>query len=292
MKTKNRPFYKQGIFWKLCAAAVVLAAVGCLIIWNTDQRQTEARTETKTKTQTTASSSLLSREREQALEGLAKNPFTAQDFTYQGYYLSCRSQPYMLGIDVSEWQGEIDWDIVQAAGMEFAMLRLGFRGTTQGALTEDSCAYANYTAAKEAGMKVGGYFFSQAVSEQEAVEEAEFVLSMIEGWELDMPIVFDWEYGGADSRTANVDARTLTDCAKAFCRTIEEAGFRAMIYFNESQSYQKLYLEELTDYEFWLAKYQDTLEYPYRVDMWQYTDSARVPGINTNVDVDLYFIYE
>ena len=221
-----------------------------------------------------------------------ENPLQPEDFAYEGDYLTCLNMPARLGVDVSFWQGNIDWTEVASAGMEFAMIRLGYRGTTKGGLGADDYAKINYENATAAGLQVGGYFFSQAVTPAEAVEEAEFVLDMIRGWNVTMPIVYDWEYGGADSRTANLDARTLTDCTLAFCRTIEQAGYEAMIYFNEDQSHKDMYLGELTEYPFWLAQYGEMLDYPYRVDMWQYTCEGSVPGIDGNVDINLLFEYE
>lgn len=220
------------------------------------------------------------------------NPLQPEDFAYDGAYLTCLNMPARLGVDVSSWQGKIDWDQVASAGMEFAMIRLGYRGTTKGGLGTDDYAESNYANATAAGLQVGGYFFSQAITPEEAVEEAEFVLEMIRDWNVTMPIVYDWEYGGADSRTANLDARTLTDCTLAFCRTVENAGYEAMIYFNEDQSHKDMYLGELTDYRFWLAQYGEMLDYPYQVDMWQYTCEGSVPGIDGNVDVNLLFEYE
>lgn len=220
------------------------------------------------------------------------NPLSPRDFIYQGEYLTCLGTETYLGIDVSVWQEQIDWPQVKDAGIRFAMIRLGYRGTKTGELQQDTYAQANYQGAKDAGILTGAYFFSQAVSVEEAVEEAEFVLEMIGQWALDMPIVYDWEHTGSDTRTANVDRRTLTDCTIAFCRTVEEAGYEAMVYFNEYQSYNSLYLEELAEYPFWLAQYGRMLDYEYRVNMWQYTDRGTVPGIKGNVDLNLLFVYE
>ena len=172
------------------------------------------------------------------------------------------------------------------------MIRLGYRGTTEGKIGEDSRAQENLKEATQAGLQVGGYFFSQAVTPEEAVEEANFVLNMLREYNISMPVVYDWEYGGDDSRTANIDARTLTDCTIAFCDAIEAAGYEAMIYFNENQSHKDMYLGELTDYKFWLAQYGEMLNYPYQVDMWQYTCEGSVPGIDGNVDINLLFSYE
>ena len=106
-----------------------------------------------------------------------------------------------------------------------------------------------------------------------------------------MPLVYDGEFIKEGYRTDIVDARMLTDFTLAFCRTVEEAGYDAMVYFNPEQSRKKMYLQELTDYGFWLAIYTDQMDYPYKVDMWQYTCTGSVPGINGNVDINLYFPY-
>ena len=139
---------------------------------------------------------------------------------------------------------------------------------------------------------MGVYFFSQAITVAEAEEEADFVLKRIADYELTMPVVYDWEYISAEARTAKMDRRTLTDCYLAFCGKIQEAGYTPMAYFNTYQSRSLMNLTELEDYPFWLALYSDRMTYPYRIEMWQYTDSGRVPGIQGNVDINLYFVDE
>lgn len=222
----------------------------------------------------------------------SENVFTPLDFGYRDGYLTCLTAPSILGIDVSTHQKQIDWEQVRAAGIEFVMIRIGYRGSEQGLLFEDEWAQRNYAGAKAAGLKVGGYFFSQSISVEEAVEEANYVMGIISQWELDMPLVYDWEYISAESRTGNMDARLLTDCTKAFCNTVEAAGYDAMIYFNPDQSRKQMFLEELTGYGFWLAMYSDHMTYEYKVDMWQYTCEGTVPGIDGNVDINLFFPYE
>ena len=216
---------------------------------------------------------------------LPENPYTEEDFDYEGRFLTCTAGPCLLGVDVSSWQYDITWPLVKAAGIDFAMIRLAWRGSTEGGMDEDSYARINYQGAKDAGLKVGGYFFSQATTPEEAVEEAEFILKMAEVMEFDMPIVFDWEQTGG--RTANMDPRTLTDCAKAFCQTIEEGGLEAMVYFNVYFACYEMYLEELTDYQFWLAMYNSKMDFPYQIDMWQHTDHGSVPGIEGPVDLNI-----
>jgi GH25 family lysozyme M1 (1,4-beta-N-acetylmuramidase) len=220
-----------------------------------------------------------------------ENVFTPMDFGYEGDYLTCLTDESQLGIDVSKFQGEIDWEKVKEAGVEFAMIRVGFRGYGQsGKLVEDVNAKKNYENATKAGIKVGVYFFAQAITVEEAKEEAEYVLGLIDGWQLDMPIAYDWECLAADYRTAGADPQTVTDCAKAFCQTIEEGGLEAMVYFNVQYACHGMYLEELTDYQFWLAMYNSRMDFPYRIDMWQHTDHGSVPGIEGPVDLNIYFL--
>lgn len=216
------------------------------------------------------------------------NPYGPTDFQYAGRYLTCLAGESVLGIDVSAHQQTVDWQAVAQAGIRFVMIRVGYRGYESGALEEDPYAQANYLGAKQAGLQVGAYFFSQATSEHEAREEAAFLLHAIEGWELDMPVVYDWEYISDEARTGGLDARTVTDCTRAFCQAVEAAGYAPMIYFNRHQAMEFLYLEELVDYPFWLALYSDRMTYPYKVEMWQYTETGRVPGVEGNVDINLW----
>ena len=217
------------------------------------------------------------------------NPLGPEDFAWVDGRMTCLTAEAVTGIDVSSWQKEVDWQQVKDSGVEFVMIRFARRGTTEGGLYPDDYAMSHYEGAKAAGLKIGGYLFSQAVNVEEAREEAAYLLEIVSGLELEMPLVFDWELAQGENRTDNVDARTVTDCAIAFCEQIKAAGYRPMVYFNESISRNRMYLEELTDYEFWLAKYSDTMNFPYKVEMWQYTDGGSIPGIPKGVDVNLYF---
>ena len=254
----------------------------------------QAETEAPTVTEATQSAEPTQPETEpesgRPVLNLEKNPYTVEDFDFRGRYLECAAGPSKIGVDVSAWQKEVNWPLVKAAGMEFAMLRLAMRGSSEGGLFTDDYAQANYRGAKDAGLEVGGYFFSQALTVEEAVEEAEYILELVKDWKLDLPIVFDWEQTW--DRTSRMDARTLTDCAKAFCQTIEEAGFEAMVYFNMSQAYEDIYLEELVEYDFWLALYESDMVFPYKVDMWQYSCTGSVPGVEGPVDLNIWFEYE
>lgn len=196
-----------------------------------------------------------------------------------------------LGIDVSSHQGEIDWRQVAGAGVEFVMIRLGFRGYGQeGTLNLDKYFHQNLAGAKAAGLKVGVYFFSQAVNAAEAEEEAAFVLENLAGAELDYPVVYDWEpVSDKSARTNGLGAEALTDSAIAFCDAVSYAGYTPMIYYNLPVGYTRYDLSRLTSYDVWFAQYaeQPSMYYDYRI--WQYTDSGRVPGIQTKVDMNIAF---
>lgn len=200
-----------------------------------------------------------------------------------------------LGIDVSSYQETIDWQKVKESGIEFAMIRAGYRGATRGALREDTCFQANYEGAKAAGLKVGVYFFSQAVTEAEAEEEAGYVLQLLQNKELDYPVVFDWEVtevveNGVDvSRTKAVTGAEVTSFAQAFCKKIGKAGHTAAVYFNRNLAYDYYDLEKIKDYDFWLAEYRNIPAFYYDFQMWQYSDNAQVQGISTPVDINISF---
>ena len=196
-----------------------------------------------------------------------------------------------LGIDVSSHQGEIDWRQVADAGVEFVMIRLGFRGYgKEGTLNLDKCFQQNLRGARAAGLKVGVYFFSQAVNAAEAEEEAAFVLEKLGGVKLDYPVVFDWEpVSDKSARTNGLGAEALTDCAIAFCDAVSYAGYTPMIYYNLPVGYTRYDLSRLTAYDVWFAQYAErpSMYYDYRI--WQYTDSGKIPGISTRVDMNIAF---
>ena len=219
------------------------------------------------------------------------NPYTVKDFQYdRNNYLRCLRQTSYAGVDVSAFQGDIDWPKVKASGIDFAIIRLGYRGYGMaGRMVEDEYAQDNLKEATEVGLPIGAYFFSQALSIEEADEEIEFMLQILGEYQLDLPIILDWEIPGAENpRTKNMDLETLTAIQLHFCKVMTEKGYDPMIYFNWHQSRTLLRLSDLEDYPFWLALYQDRMTYPWHVEMWQYTDQGRVPGIEGNVDLNVY----
>lgn len=222
--------------------------------------------------------------------GLEENPYKAGDFGYdENGYITCLTGESIPGIDVSSHQGQIDWEAVKESGIQFAVIRLGYRGYNSGTIHADETARENLAGARAAGLKIGAYFFSQAVNTQEAKEEARFALQMLDGLRLDLPLVYDWEYVSESARTGAVDSETLMACIHAFCGEVEKSGYQSMVYFNQDLSKTLLDLEALSGYPFWLAMYSDQMTFPYKVCFWQYSDEGSVPGIEGNVDLDLYF---
>ena len=171
------------------------------------------------------------------LEGVDVNNISQSDIVrYDGVpkYVG-EGYETLRGVDVSEHQYDIDWAAVAASGVDFAYIRLGYRGYTQGGLFEDAYFKANIEGAKSNGIKVGVYFFSQAINVQEAIEEADFVLERIEQYDIDLPVMYDWEKmeeAGADARTYQLDTAILDECAVAFCETVKKAGYEPGVYFN------------------------------------------------------------
>lgn len=195
------------------------------------------------------------------------------------------------GVDVSEHQWDIDWEQA-ATELDFAMIRLGYRGNTEGGLYEDPYYAANISGALENGLEVGVYFYSQAISVQEAIEEAEFVLERLEGYNVTLPVVFDWEKVEADYavRTEGMDSTVLTDCAVAFCQTVQNAGYDACVYFNRHFGYYEYDLSRLTNYKFWVALPGDYPDFYYKCELWQYSFTSTVPGIEGDADMNMLFI--
>ncbi len=200
-----------------------------------------------------------------------------------------------FGIDVSSHQSDINWDAVRSDGVEFAILRIGYRGyAAEGNIRADEKFIQNYDGAHKAGIDVGVYFYSQAISVEEAVEEAKFVLEQLDGRVLEYPVVFDWEpvdtYDpDVAPRTEDVMPGTLTLSAAAFCETMKDSGYDAMVYTNKKMAYIKYDLRLLENYPKWLALYNDDMTYYYDFDMWQY-GFGKVDGIEGDVDVDIAII--
>jgi lysozyme len=228
------------------------------------------------------------------LAGVPVNTLTEDMFTANGTEISYIGNEYdvLRGIDVSEHQYDIDWEEVAASGVDYAYIRVGRRGYTEGGLFEDPYFEANITGAQAAGLKIGVYMFSQAVTVAEAIEEANFVIDRIKNYNVALPVVFDWEKIEDDgARTANIAMEGRTDCAVAFCETIKNAGYIPGVYFNRNLGYYGYDLRRLTDYEFWFSLPESSFpNFYYAADMWQYSFTESVPGIEGETDMNLWFI--
>lgn len=197
-----------------------------------------------------------------------------------------------LGIDVSQYQGDIDWQAVADSGVSFAMIRLGFRGYgEEGSVVLDSTFHQNIEGAKAVGIDVGVYFFSQATSVWETMEEAYFVLEHLDGYELDLPVVFDWEFidDVTSARTNATPGQSITLYNQVFNEQMQKAGYDTMVYFNQHLAYLYLDLPLLSDNPFWLASYRDSPTFYYDFDIWQYSDTGTIDGIEGYVDLNLMF---
>jgi GH25 family lysozyme M1 (1,4-beta-N-acetylmuramidase) len=189
------------------------------------------------------------------------------------------------GIDVSKHNGNIDWNQVKDAGISFAMIRCGYRGSSSGVLVVDPMFEANMNGAINAGIDVGVYFFSQAVDEAEAVEEASMVLDLISGYNLQMPVYVDVEK--SNGRGDEISKEERTAVSKAFLSTISNSGYSAGIYSNKLWFENRIDAGSFGDYRIWMAQYVDIPTYGGRYDMWQYTSKGSVPGIPGNVDMNV-----
>lgn len=228
------------------------------------------------------------------LEGVAHNKLSADGFTADAnfkYYSENGSAASQEGIDISSFCGVIDWAKVKAAGIDFAMVRLGGRSYGEkGDLYTDDKALSYIQGAKDAGIKVGGYFFSQATTNAEAEEEAEYAHNILGDVRLDYPLAYDWEIIKDDSaRTDSVTATQATECAVAFCEKVKSFGYTPMVYAASREFYFKYDLTRLKDYELWLVQYADTPNFYYQFSMWQYSDHGKVDGIDGTVDLNICF---
>jgi len=195
----------------------------------------------------------------------------------------------LTGIDVSYYQKDIDWNAVASDGIDFAFIRAGYRGYSEGSLNEDENFKKNIAGSINAGISTGVYFFSQAITEAEAREEAQYVLSLISGYNFTWPVVFDWEpISDSSARTNNLDGATLTKCAIAFCEVIEAAGYTPMVYFNKSVGYLKYDLRQIQNYEIWFAQYVQDPDFLYDYQIWQY-GAGSVNGIPGDCDLNIAF---
>ncbi len=207
-----------------------------------------------------------------------------------------------FGIDVSAYQNRasenetIDWQAVAADGVEFCMVRIGLRGYTAGTINADAYYAQNIDGAMAAGIETGVYFFAQAITVEEALEEADFVISLLQGHEINGPVAYDWEMNSANYRVYGTSPEMATACAVAFCQRIAEAGYTPMVYQGQRVGYEKYDQGAIAPYLKWYPEYKRASSeklYPtfyYQMDYWQFTDSCTVSGIGGRVDASLQFL--
>lgn len=225
-----------------------------------------------------------------------KNEYLAENFVADeetGYMQYLGSEEYMAGIDVSVYQGDIDWRAVKDAGFEFVIMRCGNRGYVTGLMVEDANFKKNIRGALDAGLQVGVYFFSQALTTEEALDEANFIIDLLDGYDITFPVAYDWEVvidpDGDTARTAYIDPDQLTNNFLVFAQRLELEGYTPVVYSNKKTAIWKYDLARLNGYDIWYAEYNDTPSLPYKWEIWQYSSKGSVPGIKGNVDLNICF---
>lgn len=219
------------------------------------------------------------------------NPVTGEQII-QGVKYSFREDGSLdggnvMGIDISKHNGTVDWNAVKNAGVDFVILRCGYRGSSSGVLVEDEKFRENIKGASAAGLKIGIYFFSQAVNEMEAVEEASLTLSLIKNYKISYPVYIDVE--AANGRADGLSASERTKVITAFCETVRDSGYTAGVYSNKNWFTEKMNTGAFGNYRIWLAQYTETPTYTGRYDMWQYSSRGTIPGIKGDVDLNISY---
>ena len=228
------------------------------------------------------------------LENAKKHNLKAENFveteTGEMQYVENGTVTSHKGIDVSKYQGNIDWDAVKSDGVEYAFIRLGVRGYESGKIVTDEYFQKNIEGANNADVKAGVYFFTQAINVAEAKEEAQFVINAISQYDIECPIVFDVEMiTTGNGRANNLSKEERTEICIAFCEEIKQAGYIPMIYGNVKCFTKMVDMSRLEDYEKWYAFYDDYMYFPYEVSCWQYTEKGRVNGIKGDVDLNISY---
>ncbi len=209
---------------------------------------------------------------------------------YFKYYMENDEVNSSVGIDVSKYQGAIDWAQVKASGVDFAFVRVGYRGYGNGKIVLDDTFDYNVAEALKNDLNVGVYFFSQAMTYEEGVEEAQFVLNNVKAYNINLPIVLDTEDAmDEDARTANLTPEERTQACIGFMDTIRAAGYETMLYANLRWIALDLDISQLHGYDIWFAQYASEPQLPYNFKIWQYSQEGTVPGISQPVDLNIGF---
>ena len=217
-----------------------------------------------------------------------QSPYTNKTYIHRS---DLTDRPVTHGIDVSEWQKEIDWAKVKADGIQFAFIRVGYRGSSQGTLNDDTYFKQNLEGALAAGVEVGVYIFSQAITTKEAKEEAEYLLERIKDYNITFPVVLDYEFvSDGRLKNANLSQKKATNICLEFCKTVSAAGYTPMVYANPDMLTNYLNAEDISNqYAIWLANYTTETSYTGKYDYWQYSSDGSVDGIEGSVDMNFFY---
>ncbi len=227
-------------------------------------------------------------------ENLAKNSYAKSRFVYKkpimSYYLNGKEASW-CGVDISSKQDVIDFKKLKKAGCDFVMIKVGGRGYSSGEIVLDEKFKDYMKSAKNAGLDIGVYFFSQAITKDEIKEEAETLLEAIKDYTVKYPVVFQMqEVEGDMSRIESLDIDSRTELTKLFLNIIEDAGYKPMLYGNKEWLVTRVDLEKLDKYDVWLSQEADTPDYPYEFDMWQYDKSGTISGISEETGLNICFV--
>ncbi len=221
---------------------------------------------------------------------ISSNFYIDDESDFMFYHDNDGNRTSKIAIDVSAYQNDINWENVKAAGVDVAMIRVGYRGYGNGKLVEDEKFRTHVEGALAAGLQVGVYFFTQALNATEGAEEADFVINTISEYDIAGPVVIDSEkLDVEDARTIDLDNEARTDAVVAFCDTVKAAGYSAMIYSNRNWYVQNLDMTRLGGYKLWVAHYTNEPDFPYNYGGWQYTESGTIPGVEGALDLNVWF---
>lgn len=228
-------------------------------------------------------------------ENLALNEYDTSKFVYQNpemkYYVNGSRQASWFGVDLSSKQGIVDFEKLKKAGVDYVMIKVGGRGYSSGNVVIDPSAKDYMNGAKNAGLDIGVYFYSQALDRDEVYEEVDTLLELIKDYPVNYPVVFDMESVEGDmARTDALDKSARTELARVFMKEIASQGYHPMLYGNKEWLITKLDLEKLSDYDIWLSQEGKTPDYPYEYTMWQYDTAGKVSGISTNTGLNISLV--
>lgn len=228
---------------------------------------------------------------------IAMNSYNTENFRidngFMAYFDDKDNKISHFGCDLSYHNDDVNWDELAASGCEFVFLRIGYRGYTEGGLVKDEKFDEYAKEAKRVGINLGVYFFTQSTTVEEAVEEAEYVIEVLDGMTLEYPIAYDTEHvndSSARTNKADISDELRSQMCIAFCEKIKENGYYPIIYASENWMRRNMDLKMLTDYEFWAPQYLDENDFLFDFTIWQYTEEGSIPGVKGDVDLDISMV--